>query len=224
MRILHSKKFILISKPRSGSTSLRRAVDPFVEEGDIVCNTPYDDWHPHHTALRLRWLFEKNGWDFDEYVKLCTARNPFDLVRSYYAYFKPDAEGRYSYESAYDGSYLMPFRQWVLEGRIWDQTYRQKSEDLRAISIDAYCFDQSDRCIADYIVDVNDWASLEEVISASVGVEELAVPHVNRSSNTGPAEGLLYDDDMEEKIRRMFWREFELFDYDYAQAQRVPGT
>lgn len=213
MRILHSKRVILISKPRSGSTSLRRALDPYMEEQDVVCNTPYGRWHPHHTALRLRWIFEEMGWHFNEYTKICTARNPYDLVKSYYQYFKPDINGRYSYEAGYDSTTQMPFRDWVLTGRIWDQTHLAAGKDLRSISIDAYCYDQTGNKIVDHIIDLYDHERLSDVCAKALAEPDLSVPHVNKSKNEKNGREFEFDSEMTAKIEDMFWREFQSFGY-----------
>lgn len=213
MRILHSQRVILISKPRSGSTSLRRTLDPYVGERDVVCNTPHGMWHPHHTALRLSWIFRELEWPFNEYTKICTARNPYELVSSYYKYFKPDKKGRYFYESGYDSDTQMPFRDWLLTGKIWDQTYLQQGKDLRSISIDSYCFDDAGHRLVDHIVDLDNHKKLHDVLAAALGDSTIRVPHTNKSEREARGLKLEFDKAMDDKIREMFWREFELFGY-----------
>ncbi|MFY2823581.1 hypothetical protein [Ruegeria sp. MALMAid1280] len=47
-----------------------------------------------------------------------TTRNPVDLLRSYYRYFKPDAECRYNIAPDWDGTTAMELEDWVQNGNM----------------------------------------------------------------------------------------------------------
>ena len=216
MRILHSKKLILISKPRSGSTSLRFALDDYLRENDIKCDEPHDEWHPHHTAAILKNIFIGKGWPFDSYWKVCTSRNPYDLVVSYYFYFKPDSAGKYNYQPGYDATSRMPFKKWVHDGRIWDQTRLQLADDISSIGISTFCFDQSGRCLVDEIFDISEHQSdVERSLGRRLDDQNFALPHVNASDCRSVDYRQYFDEESKNRVESLFPKEFELFNYEF---------
>lgn len=189
-------------------------------DDDVACDHPIGCWHPHHTALRLKWLFEDKGWDYGAYTKLCTVRNPFDLLRSYYRYFRPDRDGRYNFQPEYDSETWMDFEEWILNGKSYDQTYLKWRQDLSGLGIEAYCYDESDRPIVDHMVDINDAEQLRALLERIVDCGRSRPLHVNKSdarTSRGGYENMSYSDEMRDKVYRMFRREFELFDYHYNE-------
>lgn len=61
MRISHKHKFIWVSKPKTGSTSYRKLLDPFCE----VVSSDSGDYYHHSSMQSIIKTFTKNGWDFD---------------------------------------------------------------------------------------------------------------------------------------------------------------
>lgn len=214
MRILHSRKLILISKPRSGSTSVRRVFDKYLEEGDIKCDVPFDVWHPHHTATRLNKIFIEKGWDFSEYSIICTSRNPYDLLVSYYFYFQPDIFGRYNFQNSHINQ-LMTFSEWIMTGKTWDHTKLEQGKDLSTIGVENYCYDENGNKIVDYILDINDMDNLRYELKQLFDEEDLFIPYVNQSKRGSKSYQEFYDDQTQSKVKKMFFKEFELFDYSF---------
>ncbi len=115
MRISHKYKFVFLSKPRCGSESIRKALNPY---SDIFSkgNHPY---HHHTPALQLKLHFDKMGWSWSEYFKFISIRNPWELVVSFYHYAKPDINGIYFWEKERfgekrDKNKLISFDGWPL--------------------------------------------------------------------------------------------------------------
>ena len=86
MRISHKKKFIFLANPRSASTSIRKILDPYSDISsklisEVDQNFPF---YHHITALELKNIFEKKGWDWDSYTKFCIIRNPYERIVSLY--------------------------------------------------------------------------------------------------------------------------------------------
>ncbi len=215
MRILHSEKIILISKPRSGSTSLRAALNTYLESDDIACDTPFGCWHPHHTAARLKTIFNELGWCYDDYWKICTCRNPFELLISYFQYFRPDLYGNYNYQSVYDSSNLMSFKVWLQRGKIWDQTKRELGSDWGTIGVEAFCFDEEGNCLVDEIVDLSlDADTLKKKLSKKLSDPFFEIPHLNRSASTEDRLASHFDSQSIDRIQELFKKEFELFPYN----------
>ncbi|MDD4955629.1 MAG: sulfotransferase family 2 domain-containing protein [Candidatus Omnitrophica bacterium] len=89
MRISHKYKFIFFSNPRTGSESVRKALDPF---SDIFSSVNDPVYNNHITPEELKNHFLKMGWDWDKYFKFCFVRNPWDRLVSIYYRFKPDKQ------------------------------------------------------------------------------------------------------------------------------------
>ena len=103
MRVLFSSGLISISKPRCGSTSVRRVLDGLVDvkRGDIAVDTAEQrpPYHPHHTAPFLKQLLVKDGHDIAGMTTFIITRDPIDMLWSYYRFFNPDEFGQYKYNS-----------------------------------------------------------------------------------------------------------------------------
>lgn len=215
MRILHSQRIVLVSKPRSGSTSLRVSLDAYLHPGDVSCDRPYGQWHPHHTALRLKQIFERKGWNFASYYKFCTSRNPYDLLVSYYEYFRPDGTGTYNYQMGHDRASLMAFKRWVMEGTIWDQTEQRLGRDLGTIGIGPFCFDSRGTQLVDRIFDLEQVDHLQKELADRLGDSDFSVLHTNMSNRKDTHYREYYDRSTRRRVERMFPLEFELFDYRF---------
>jgi len=64
MRVLYSKNLVFISKPRCGSTSIRKTLDQYAQQqkGDFGVDyaDEYPPYHPHITAPHLKKLLKIN--------------------------------------------------------------------------------------------------------------------------------------------------------------------
>ena len=115
MRISHKYKFIFLSKPRCASTTIRSILDPYSD----VLSSSVPPFHHHSTALELKVYFDKVEWKWEDYFVFTTIRNPWEMIVSYYTYFKPDINGLYNFEKERDGLYYQPdkpatFNEWVI--------------------------------------------------------------------------------------------------------------
>ena len=117
MRISHRYKFIFISKPRCASTTLRTLLDPY---SDIFSDSkpPY---HHHATALELKLHFDEMKWNWSDYFIFTTVRNPWEMMGSYYKFFRPDIHGIYNFEKERNGinyqpDCSIPFSEWIRTG------------------------------------------------------------------------------------------------------------
>jgi len=90
MRISHSYKFLYLAVPRTGSTSVRDALDPISDIQSVHKPLVRDD-HPyyHHIPYaELVPVFSQNGWNIEEYYSFGVVRNPFDRVVSLYHHYR----------------------------------------------------------------------------------------------------------------------------------------
>ena len=82
MRISHQHKFVFLANPQSGSTSIRKLLDPYSE---IKSSTQFP-YHHHVNAPSLRKHFQEMDWEWEDYLKFTTIRNPWDKMVGRYFY------------------------------------------------------------------------------------------------------------------------------------------
>lgn len=212
MRLLLSKGFAALSKPRCGSTSLRRALDPFVDPaaGDLAVDRagqkpPY---HPHITGPALRALSGHPDLDM-----IITVRHPVDMLWSYYKFFQPDENGRYSFHPLWTGAPGRSFEEWVQTGRIgkdpeWLRLAPKHitTSDLSPLSLEAHAFDHSGQPVA-RIFQVEEPAKLEDWLSNRLGAP-VSLPKVNSTDGTKPAP---LGETALARVRRMFCWESDYY-------------
>jgi hypothetical protein len=122
LRVLFSQKLIVISKPRCGSTSLRRMLDGMMDKsrGDMAVDVagqrpPY---HPHLSAPYLKQLLQADGHDLSGMTTIMVTRHPVQMLWSYFKFFQPDARSQYNFSPKYDVVTRMGFQDWVKTGRV----------------------------------------------------------------------------------------------------------
>jgi hypothetical protein len=191
------------------------SLDKYIAGSDIKCDEPFDEWHPHHTAEKLKEIFLAKRWDFESYSKIGTSRNPFDLVVSYYCFFKPDRLGKYNFEPSYQSEPLMPFKSWIMNGKVWDHTNLKLGNDLSPIGIENYFYDRSGISLVDNMVDITEMAKLEGWLKTFLADSSFAIPHINQSSGRRGSREEWFDVESIEKVRAMFRKEFEIFKYNF---------
>lgn len=190
MRVLLSRGFAALSKPRCGSTSLRHALDPFIDTaaGDFAVsragqNPPF---HPHMTGPALRHLLNR-----PELELVITVRHPVEMLWSYYKFFQPDRRGRYSFHPDWDGSTGPDFERWVMTGRVglnplWKSLAPDHvgGNDLSSLSLDARAMNREGQLIAN-VFPVEEPARLEGWLSDRLGTE-IVLPSLNASPGSAP--------------------------------------
>lgn len=78
MRISHKFKFVYINIPFNGADFVMEKFDKYSQIfGDGNNNS---DYYCHTKPVRLKKVFKKNGWNWDEYLKIAVIRNPLDRI------------------------------------------------------------------------------------------------------------------------------------------------
>jgi hypothetical protein len=163
MRISHRYKFVFLSNPRCGSTSIRRMLDPYT---DISSGYEYP-YHHHTDAARLRSHFEEQGWDWDSYTVFTTIRNPWDRVVSTWHYGARNPES------------------------VWNKR-REEAGDLgrfvaqipRGLSIDGRANDDEGRRLVDRILRLEDIDTTLLPFLEQLGLPVEEISHVNATRHT----------------------------------------
>lgn len=166
MRISHKYKFVFISKPRCASTTIRKILDPF-SDIQSTASTPY---HHHSTALELKVHFDSMGWKWQDYFVFTTVRNPWNMMVSYYSYFRPDINGIYNFEQLRDSRTYQPdnpisFRNWILTGKTYHRLLFRDGIYLKNVWVDGF----SKLTLANTVNDING----DSLVNRIVKVEEM---------------------------------------------------
>jgi len=93
MRISHKYKFVYISIPKTGSSTVRYLLDKY---SDISSDDP--DWpsnYIHPNAKQMKAYFGIKGWNWDEYFKFTVVRHPIPRIKSSIAYALKAGEQAY---------------------------------------------------------------------------------------------------------------------------------
>ena len=82
--ISHSKKFIFIHIPKTGGSSIEIVLKEFINENCNIMgeNTYFYPDIKHYTATELLNRYGENK--FNDYLKFCVIRNPWDRLLSLY--------------------------------------------------------------------------------------------------------------------------------------------
>lgn len=216
MRVLFSRGIVALSKPRCGSTSLRRMLDPLMGPGDIAVNRGGEmpPFHPHVTAPYLAQVLRGLGHDPAKMAWMITVRHPVEMLWSYYKFFKPDARSRYTFSPKYDPADLMAFEDWVLKGKLpankdWFALAPEwcRADDLSPLSLEFRAMNRAGQMMVDEVFRIEEPEKLAAWLEARTGVAT-ALKHVNRSHD---AETPVLGTEATEKLRAMLPRECALY-------------
>lgn len=205
MRLLLSHGFAALSKPRCGSTSLRRALDPYLnrDAGDMAIDRAGQQrpFHPHITGPALQSLIARPDLEM-----IITVRHPVPLLWSYYKFFQPDGRGRYSFHPKWSGQDSPDFEHWVLTGRLgmnpdWIALAPDhvSTKDLSPLGLEAHAMDRDGRPTA-RIFEVEAPGSLENWLSERLDAP-ISLPALNGTNDLPPPH---LGHEAMERVRAMF--------------------
>ena len=119
MRISHRFRFVFLSNPKCGSTTIRKILDKFTDLGDSPDKPP--PYHPHTKAQEIQELFQEEGWDLSKYWVFTTIRNPWSRMVSYYHYGRWDLNFRPFWDKLHDeeSALKISFRDWIINWAEW---------------------------------------------------------------------------------------------------------
>lgn len=178
MRVLFSSGLAAISKPRCGSSSLRRMLDPFMQPGDLRCDVgqPGAALHPHIPAPYLHKTLAEMGHDTGALTYFITIRHPAELLWSYWKFFRPDASGRYNFDPKWQDGATMAFEDWILRGKLgvkkdWLEFAPDwiSREDLSPLSLEARAMNKDGSWAVDRVFQIEHPAELADWLSERFG-------------------------------------------------------
>jgi len=86
MRISQKLKFIYYSIPKTGSEAIRAFLDPYsdtpiVKHPQLTSENPF---YSHMLPLEVTPVFARRGWEYEEFFRFATVRNPWARCASLY--------------------------------------------------------------------------------------------------------------------------------------------
>ena len=216
MRILHSKKLIYISKPRCGSTSVRRLIDGLMEEGDVACNGAKNaqGLHPHMTGPAILNYLENQGVDSSQYTVFTVTRHPLEMLWSYYNFFKPDENSSYNYSPNWLSNNLAAFDEWIMAGHclLVGATEAYVPSWVSTKDLSPLCLETHVHGVSEDRLKVFKLEEITELLSwlGSVYGCSLRIKQVNRSK-VAPSAIPVISSKCVQKVRDMFPTESEMY-------------
>ena len=215
MRILHSKKLVYVSKPRCGSTSIRRILDKHMVDGDISCDWAgqFEDLHPHMSGPAIWHYLDNKGLDADKYSFFTVTRNPLDMLWSCYKYFEPDVNNRYNFDKGHTLQ-AMSFDDWVMHGRLGlGVTWRDyvppiiTENNLTPLALETFILDQNSHQLVNHIFKMEERTKTIEWLSSVLGkkIKDVKV-NMSKEISMPPVSDRLMD-----RIKVMFPLETEMY-------------
>lgn len=185
MRILENHKLVWLSKPKTGSTTIRRMLDPYATV-ESQNERPYY----HHSSLKMCLEdMDAAGISRDGYDFVVCERNPFTLIPSLWRYSKVNSQYQKFWQPGYDKSLpLMPFAGFMEDPRTWDW-FRNMHRLQR--------FTRAPEAVPVHVFQIEDPAPMIRFLNARIGAA--ALPEVLPRDNASR-----YDPAVLEEIRSVF--------------------
>lgn len=218
MRISHSNKFVFIAIPRTGSTSVRAALD---NVSDVKSVYKYEvtekfPFYNHITAEELRNVFIQRGWSWEEYIKFAVVRNPFDRCVSLYHHRK-ETGSRYAVGKSktynimrrlkYELGPKKTFKSWLMGN--------QSKIDMCA-SVSQFTKDDSGQMLVDRFLRFENIHEDFLALSEEIGIAEHADALMKKNSTKSRKDYRdYYDDETIEFVKNKYSFEINEFNYEF---------
>jgi len=213
MRISHKHKFVFLSVPKTGSSSIREALFPY---SDILSNGDTKSPYFHHVSAKvLKNHFRKMGWNWDDYFKFAFVRDPWDkLVSSY----------NYALNMAGNTSNLIPdvFKIKCLEIEKL-KGFEEYLEYIRNNMISNQYLNQYLKLYSDegdLLIDfVGNFETIQDDFNHAldeIGLPRVALPHINKSKHKHFTE--CYSEQGRSLVAEMFKEDVDKFGYTFDNS------
>lgn len=218
MRISHKYKFVFIAVPRTGSTSVRNALNAVsdvesVLKYQITENNPF---YHHISASEIREIFKQRDWKWEEYHKFCVVRNPYDRAVSLYHHRidtkdreAPKKSGVYNFvrNLKYKYFYNKTFSDWLSKNNF---------EKGLSRSVKSFTHDTDGNCLVDTFIKFENIDDEFKQLSKTLGFNE-KVDYVERKNQTIMRDEYrsYYEVNTKEIIENKYSYELNLFDYKF---------
>jgi hypothetical protein len=226
MRISHKRKFVFLSNPKCGSSSIRRLLNPVTDiKGEDHPKKPLVMMHIHADALKSYFEHEdykgKSVDSWDNYYKFTTIRNPFKKMVSQYFFSRPDKDFLPYYHPDHDAT--SPFRHG------FNDWLKHTTQGHGLPSYNYFCCDHSSgELLLDKVFKIEE---INEVLPSALlencGLEIESIPHLNPDYKKSGATSRhmswngdyyqLYNKKSISIIEDLYSSDLETFNYEFGQ-------
>ena len=206
MLVSHSHKFIFIKTKKTAGSSIQDYLARFCKSGIVEKYIPGG----HRSAESTRRKVGDKIWN--DYLKICPVRNPWDLTVSYYFWRRRDRSVFHRIKrflkgkTPRDPSSKMTFREFIF----WMKETRELNVNKAVMSVDN---EWPDYFFIRFENIKEDLEALSEKLGVPFYPEKL--PHLKQSKRKDKKYQTFYDDETREIVRESFAREVEQFGYQF---------
>ena len=207
MIISHSRKFIFVAVPKTGTHSIRRALRPHLSEGDLEQvqlfvrkQFPIPELarlgHGHISLSQLRPFLEPAK--FDSYFRFAFVRNPFDRFVSYCAFMTRE-RGEFERDPKRVMRHLL-FTAPPVRHILFQPQY-------------SFLCSPDGELLTDFVGRVERMQGCFDEICDRIGIERSELETSNTSTRDDYRQ--YYDQHLIDGVARLYARDLELFDYEF---------
>jgi hypothetical protein len=197
MRISHKHKFISISIPKTGSTSVRHALDKFSDQKSV--SNGHDTFYHHSTYSRLRERLDY----IDDYFVFAFVRNPWDRVVSQWHYMNNYAQ------SGSEINYKKHCNK-VLKSI---DSFSQFAKSKHTIGQCMNWVQHQNSVAVNYVGKMETIQYDFDIICDKLNLPRQVVPHHNKTNKKDYSE--YYDDETREIVAQKYAKDIEQFSYKF---------
>ena len=202
MRLSHKYKFIFISIPKTATTTIRYALD---DVSDIKSEDGSEkDFYHHVSANKLKSIFKKNSWPWDEYFKFTVVRNPFERIVSQYFYWLDIAS---SENQRHDDKFYLKCKRVATETNDFNGFVRKFSN----------CFDKPmfDLVTSDfnYYIKKEKLQADFDIVCDKIGIPQKQLSYKNKTEHKHYSE--YYDEKSKAIVAEKYAKDIEMTGYEF---------
>ena len=197
MRISHKHKFISISIPKTGSTSIRYSLDKFADQKSV--SNGNDTFYHHSTYSRLQERLDY----IDDYFVFAFVRNPWDRLASQWNYMNSYAQ------SGSDLNYKKYCNKMLESIDSFSQFLKSKQTIGQCIN-----WVQHQNSVAvNYVGKMETIQYDFDIICDKLNLPRQVLPHHNKTNKKHYTE--YYDDETLEIVAQKYAKDIEYFGYEF---------
>jgi hypothetical protein len=210
MRISHKYKFVYIAVTKTGSTTVRKMLNPL---SDVVSDHSTESPYHHHThAVDLKKHFKERGWNWDEYFKFSFVRNPWSRLVSLFNYQR---------------EYVRGYEKDVESSRYFEGYYKRCKKNTHNRNFEVYVdkiwmgdqfdflYDENNNQLVDFVGKTENLQEDFNTICDKIGIPRQELPHKNKTKHKHYTE--YYDDETRELVAEKYAKDIEYFGYEFGE-------
>ena len=215
MRISHKFKFLYLAITKTGSTTVRKLLDPF---SDISSTSNHGEFKHHQKAKELRLVFKKHKWEWDQYFKFTVVRHPIARLRSSHTFMIQIGSNP---PTPYHKKDAMPFyekcKKYSMETLSFEEAIMSGSLDFFPPQHLWVTADDKTTLLVNKIIKLEEINQELPKTWAEIGLpaDKLKIiPVTNKSTKGVKTQDLELSDKAIKKIKSNYFKDFDLFNYE----------